>query len=137
MLVALFRQNKLFPGRWYLWNPSITTDDIFNFNYIDKRISLEKVSQIKALYRFYHKKFWCYLKAFKYFKRLNLNLIAAAVVATGTIASCITLNPAIIASISRAGLLLKTYKDINNLNKKIEMFKLVYTTYEKIRFKRQ
>ena len=88
----------------------MTKTDIFNFNHIDKNISQEKLSEIKALYKFYNKRFWCYKKAYKYFKRLNLiiNVTSTGLVVIGTVAGSITLNPAILASISGAGLVLKT-----------------------------
>ena len=69
----------------------------FNFNHIDRNISEEKLSEIKALYKFYGKRFWCYKKAFKHFKRSNLiiNVSSTSLVVTGTIAGGITLNPII------------------------------------------
>ena len=42
--------------------------DIFHFNHIDKCINNDKLSEIKTLYKYYHKRFWCYKKAFKHFK---------------------------------------------------------------------
>ena len=32
----------------------------------------EKLSEIKSLYKFYHKQFWCHKKAYKHFQRINL-----------------------------------------------------------------
>ena len=112
----------------------MTKTDIFNFNHIDKNISQEKLSEIKGLYKFYHKRFWCYKKAFKYFKKLNLiiNVTSTGLVVIGTVAGSITLNPAILASISGAGLVLKTVSEIKNYKKKIEMSKFAYTTYQKV-----
>ena len=111
----------------------MTKTEIFNFNHIDKNISKEKLSEIKALYQFYHKRFWCYKKAFKYFKRLNLiiNITSTGLITIGSVSGSITLNPAILSSISGAGLLLKTVSEIKNYKKKIEMSKFAYTTYEK------
>ena len=108
--------------------------DIFNFNHIDKNISKEKLSEIKALYKFYHKLFWCYKKAFKHFKRLNLiiNISSTSLVVIGTIAGAITLNTIILGTISGAGLVLKTVSEITDYKKKIEMSKFAYTTYEKV-----
>ena len=90
----------------------MTKTEIFNFNHIDKNISKEKLSEIKALYQFYHKRFWCYKKAFKYFKRLNLaiNLTSVGLVVSGSIAGAISLNLIILGVISGSGLLLKTEK---------------------------
>jgi len=108
--------------------------NIFNFNHIDRNISKEKLSEIKALYQFYHKRFWCYKKAFKHFKRLNLaiNIGSAGLVVTGTIAGGITLNPIISGAISGAGLVLKTVSEIKDYKMKIELSKFAYTTYERV-----
>ena len=112
----------------------MTKKDIFNFNHIDKNISMEKLGEIKALYKFYHKRFWCYKKAFKHFKCLNLviNMISVGLVSTGTISSATMLNPIILGTISGAELVLKTFSEIKNHKKKIEMSKFAYTTYEKV-----
>ena len=44
----------------------------------------------------------------------------------------VTLNPAVLGSISGAGLILKTYSEVKNYKRKIEMCKFAYTTYEKV-----
>ena len=108
--------------------------DIFTFNHIDTSIDEVRLLEIKALYRFYHKKWWCYQKTFKRFKRTNLliNLGSSALIATGTIVGGITLNPIILGSIAGLGLLLKTYSEFKNYTRKVEMSKFAYTTYQKV-----
>ena len=88
--------------------------DIFHFNHIDKNIGNDKLLQIKALYKFYHKRFWCYKKAFKYFKRINLiaNITSTGLTAVGTIVDSVTLNPIILGTILSARLLLKTFSEV-------------------------
>ena len=105
--------------------------DIFNFNHIDSTIKKEKLSELRVLYKFYHKKFWSYKQAYKYFKRLNLviNVCSMGLVAAGTIAGGVTLNPIILGTISGAGLLLKTFGEIKDYKRKIEMSKFAFTTY--------
>ena len=76
--------------------------DILDFNHIDSTVKEEKFSEVKALYKFYHKHFWCYL------------------------------NPIALGVISGSGLLLKTFSEIKDYEKKIEMCKFPYTTYEKV-----
>ena len=44
---------------------------IFNFNHIDKTKTKEEIRKIKELYKYYHCRYWCYQKAYKYFKKLN------------------------------------------------------------------
>ena len=72
----------------------------------------------------------CYLKAFK---RLNImaNVASALLVVTGTIAGSVTLNPIIFSTISGSGLLLKSFAELKNYPRKIEMCKFAYTTYQK------
>ena len=41
---------------------------VFEFNHIDKRLSNEEVETLREFYNYYHKKVWCYRKAFKHFK---------------------------------------------------------------------
>ena len=41
---------------------------IFNFNHIDLSIGKNKIDKLKALYKHYHKKWWCSRKTFKRFK---------------------------------------------------------------------
>ena len=53
-------------------------------------------------------------------------------IVTGTVAGGVTLNPAVLGSISGAGLILKTYSEVKNYKRKIEMCKFAYTTYEKV-----
>ena len=75
--------------------------DIFHFNHINKSIDNDKLFEIKALYKFYHKRFWCYKKAFKYFKRiyLILNIASTGSIAVGTIVGSVTLNHFILGTI--------------------------------------
>ena len=108
--------------------------DIFHLNHMDKSINDDKLLETKTLYKHYCKRFWCYKKAFKYFKRINLfsNITSTGLVAVGTIAGGATLNPIILATISSAGLSVKTFSEIKNYKKKIEMSKFAYTTYKKV-----
>ena len=52
--------------------PRKISESIYQFNHIDKELSQETNNEIKSLYTYYHKKYWCYKTAFKYFKRLNM-----------------------------------------------------------------
>ena len=107
--------------------------DIFKFNHIDPIIEEEKLEEIKAFYKCYYKRCWCYKKVYKQKKRSYLlnNLASTALVAAGTIADGVTLNPIVLGIISGAGLLLKTSSEIKNTRNQIEMSKFAYTTYEK------
>ena len=61
---------------------------IFDFNHIDPHIQEEELEEIKNLFRFYHKRFWCLKRAHGRFKKMNLliNLTSSGLVAIGTIA---------------------------------------------------
>ena len=109
---------------------------IFNFNHIDKNKTKEEIQEIKELYKYYHFTFWSYQKAYKYFKKLNLvtNMTSTGLIVVGTVAGGLTANPAVIASISGAGLALKTFSETEDFKRKIEMSKFAYTTYQKILF---
>ena len=52
-------------------------------------------------------------------------------VAIGTIAGGVTMNPIVLGVISGLGLVVKTASEMKNLKSKIEMSKFAFTTYEK------
>lgn len=43
--------------------------DIFNWNHISGNLSEDQISELKALYEFYHKKYWLFKMTHKYFKK--------------------------------------------------------------------
>ena len=109
--------------------------DVFSFNHIDTSIDEATLSTIKTFYRFYHRRWWSYRKTYRKRKRLNLacKLGSSSLIAAGTIAGGITLNPIILGIIAGAGLLLKTFTDYTHLReRKIEMCKYAYKTYENV-----
>ena len=58
---------------------------IFDFNHIDPHIQEEELKEIKNLFRFYHKRFWCLKRAHSRFKKMNLlmNCTSSGLVAIG------------------------------------------------------
>ena len=111
-----------------------TQRDIFSFNHIDTSIPEETLSMLKEFFRFYHRRWWCYRKTYRKCKRTSLlcKLGSSSLIAAGTIAGGITMNPIILGVIAGAGLVLKTFTDYAKHEKKIEMCKYAYTTYEKV-----
>ena len=109
---------------------------IFNLNYIDKNKTKEEIQEIKELYKYYHCRYWCYQKVYKYFKKLNLaiNMSSTGLIAVVAIAGSLTLQSAILGSASGAGLALKTFSETKDYKRKIEMGKFAYTTYQKALF---
>ena len=109
-------------------------ENIFHFNHIDKSKTKEEIQEIKELYKHYHYKYWCHRQAFKHFKKLNLaiNISSTGLIVIGAVAGGLTTNPAILGSISGAGLVLKTVSDTKTYKRKIEMSKFAFSTYQKI-----
>ena len=110
----------------------MTTDQkVFNFNHISKNLSDEKIKEIKDLYKYYHKEFWCYKKSFQHYQKMHLstNLGSAGLVIIGTIAGGITPNVIILGAISGVGVLLQTYATAKNYDCKLENCRFAYTSY--------
>ena len=47
-------------------------ESIFNWNHISENLTEDQISELKALYKFYHKKYWLTKMTFKYFKKAEL-----------------------------------------------------------------
>ena len=108
--------------------------DIFEFNHIDQTLSKEKVKLLKDLNGFYHKKHYGYEKLHRGFRRKNFvcNLSAGKLIISAAIAGGITLNPAVMATLTGVGLLLKAVASIKNYDKKMERANLARIEYQKI-----
>ena len=108
--------------------------NIFNWNHVSEKLTEDQISQLKALYKFYHKKYWLAKMTFKYYKKAELtcNIGSVLLVVTGTVVGGVTLNPIPLGIISGSGLLLKTYSEAKHYKRKIEMSKFAYTSYEKV-----
>ena len=107
--------------------------NLFDFNHIDPSIDKETQEELKKLYKYYHKLWWCHKKTVERLKKINLavNLVSVSLVTAGTIAGAVTLNPIILGTITGAGLLLKTTSEIKQYSNKIAMFEIGLSTYEK------
>ena len=57
---------------------------------------------------------------------------STGLIVIGTVAGSLTANPAIMGSISGAGLALKTFSETKNYKRKIEMAKFSCTSYDKV-----
>ena len=106
---------------------------IFDFNHIDPHIQEEELEEIKNLFRFYHKRFWCLKRAHSRFKKMNLlmNCTSSGLIAIGTITGAATMNPIVLGVISGVGLIMKTAMEMAQPKSKMEMSKFAFTTYEK------
>ena len=94
--------------------------DIFEFNHIDQTLSKEKVKILKDLYRYYHKKHYGYEKLHRGFRRKNFvcNLSAGKLIISAAVAGGITLNPAVMATLTGVGLTLKAVASLKKYDKK-------------------
>ena len=110
------------------------TKNIFNWNHVSSELTEDQMSELKALYKFYHKKYWLFKMTFKHLKKADLacNIGSALLVVTGTVVGAVTLNPVPLGIISGVGILLKTFSEAKNYKSKIEMCKFAYTSYEKV-----
>ena len=50
------------------------TNDIFNFNHISPDLTIEQELELKSYYESCHQKCFLYKKAFRYYKRKNMDL---------------------------------------------------------------
>jgi len=108
--------------------------DIFEFNHIDQTLSAEKVKILKDLYRYYHKKHYGYKKLHRGFRRKNFvcNLSAGKLIISVAVAGGITLNPAVMATLTGVGLTLKAAASLKKFDKKMERANLARIEYQKI-----
>ena len=108
--------------------------DIFEFNHIDPSLAKSDVKIIKDFYSYYHKKYWCFKRSYKSYKFLDnfFSISGICLIAIGTIAGGITLNPVILGVINGAGVIIAGVGKKNNYKRKIEMTRIAFTTYEKV-----
>ena len=108
--------------------------DIFEFNHIDQTRSAEKVKILKDLYGYYHKKHYGYEKLHRGFRRKNFvcNLSAGKLIISAAVAGGITLNPAVMATLTGVGLILKAVASLKKYDKKTEQANFARIEYKKI-----
>ena len=105
-----------------------------NHNHIHNSLSESDIETIKDFYSHYHKKFWCFKKSYKRYKRLDetITISGAGLVVIGTIIGGVTLNPIVLGIINGAGVLVASIGKVKNFKKKKEMSRIAYTTYGKV-----
>ena len=108
--------------------------DIFEFNHIDKSLSEPDIETLKDFYKHYHKKYWCFKKSYKRYKLLDETLLLSGIclVAMGTIAGGITLNPVVLGVVNGAGVVVAGIGKKKNYKRKIELSRIAFTTYDKV-----
>ena len=110
--------------------------NIFDFNHISKDLSEDIEKTLKDFYKFYHKKWWCYNKAFKSYKRksLSLTLLSAGTIISGAAAGGITLNPIILGVLTSLGVISKVLSNFKKYDKKVESTRYASTAYKRVVF---
>ena len=94
----------------------------------------DEISELKALYKNYHRLYKCYQWNYKKLKRLKLSLEMSSIGLTtvGSIVGAVTLNPIVIACVAGPGILIQGYLTKSNLSNIVDRCRFVYTAYEKI-----
>ena len=108
--------------------------DIFEFNHIDGSLSESDVKTLKDFYSHYHKKYWYFKRSYRSYKFLDdvFSISGISLVALGTIAGGITLNPVVLGVVNGAGVVVAGIGKKKNYKRKIEMSRIAFTTYEKV-----
>ena len=111
-----------------------TNKNIFEFNHTDKFLSESDIETLKEFYKHYHKKYWCFKKSYKRYKLLDETVLLSGIslVAMGTIAGGITLNPIILGVVNGAGVVVAGIGKKKNYKRKIELSRIAFTTYDKV-----
>ena len=111
-----------------------SSPNIFDFNHISKDLSEDIEKTLKNFYKFYHKKCWCYNKAFKSNKRksISLTILSAGSIISGAAAGGITLNPIILGVLTSLGVISKVLPNFKKYDKKVESTRYASTTYKKV-----
>ena len=110
------------------------TKNIFNWNHISDDLNENQISELKALYKCYHRLFKCYQWKYKKLKRLKLSLEMSSIAMTiiGSVVGAVTLNPIVIACVAGPGIMIQGYLTKSNLMNNVERCKFAYTSYKKI-----
>ena len=108
--------------------------NIFNWNHISSDLTEDKISELKELYKNYHRLFKCYQWKYKKLNRLKMSLEMSSIglTVTGSVVGAITLNPIVIACVAGPGVLIQGYLTKSNLINNVEQCKFAYTNYKKI-----
>ena len=103
----------------------------FNWNHISSDLTEDKISELKALYKCYHRLFKCYQWKYKKLKRLKLSLEMSSIGLTviGSVVGAATL---VIACVAGPGVLIQRYLTKSELYNSLDRCRFAYTSYEKI-----
>ena len=96
-------------------------------NHRDKSLNKNAINAITLSYKYYHKKLRLFKKAYKRFKTLGVlrNLSSSCLIVAGGV----TTNPIVLGIIPDSVFILKTYCEIKDSEKKIELYQIPFSTY--------
>ena len=107
---------------------------VIDFNHISSELNEKQISELKALYKNYHRLFKCYEMKYKRLKRLKMSLEMSSLSLTivGTVIGGVTLNPIVIGCVAGPGVLIQGYLTKSDLDNRVDRCRFAYKTYEKI-----
>ena len=107
--------------------------NIFDWNHISSDLTEDQISELKVLYKNYHRLFKCYQWKYKKLKRLKLSLEMSSIgmTVTGSVVGAVTLNLVVIACVAGPGVLIEGYLTKSDLSNRVERCKFAYTSYKK------
>ena len=110
------------------------TKNIFDWNHISSELNKDQISELKALYKNYHRLFKCYQWKYRKLKHLKLSLeiISISLTIVGSVVGGVTLNPIIIACVAGPGVIIQAYLTKSDLDNRVDRCRFAYTTYKKI-----
>ena len=112
----------------------VSKKNIFNWNHISENLTEDQISELKALYKCYHRLHKCYQWKYKRLRRLKLTLELSSLGLTtvGATVGSITLNPIILGTLAGTGIMIQAYLTKSDLNKRVDRCRFASATYEKI-----
>ena len=103
---------------------------IFSFNHVSKRLTNEEISELKAYYRTYHKKCWCYKQAYKKYRKWKIIADSTSIIfASGGLAGAIATSGVALVAISSVALIIQSYIKHKNLDMNIKTCQNAYQSY--------
>jgi len=109
--------------------------NILSFNHIDASLPNDEVEKLQNIFKTYHRKCWCYKKAFKRYKciRIAITTSSMALSCAGIVSTAVTSNPICISIIGAGVAIQGLYKKIEfTLQNKKAMCKFAAASYKKI-----
>ena len=108
--------------------------NVFDWNHISDKLTEDQISELKALYKNYHRLFKCFEIKYKRLKRLRMSLEMSSISLTivGSVVGGVTLNPIVIACVAGPGALIQGYLTKSDLDNRVDRCRFAYKTYEKI-----